>query len=335
MPPSSSSARRDAAATSRPPPGFVALERRMARLLALAVLLVAAARPRRAGRRPCRHAARSGARDGALGRVFGRLRRGRRHRPGAVLATAPTWAAMPASVEKLYTSATALLHYGAEGRLTTSVLADGAAGRDRARSPATSSCAAAATRRSAPRRPPRWRAQLVEAGLMRIDGQVIGDESAFDAFRGPSELPHRVLGRPAQRAVVQPRPHRQAAPVLPGQPGPVRGAGVREGARARGRADHREGPRGHHAGGDDAVLGVELAAGRDDRAPDEPAVGQLHRRDADQGARVRVRHGGLDGRRRRRGAPDACGASASRPRSSTARASRAPTARRRARSCGC
>ena len=28
-------------------------------------------------------------------------------------------------------------------------------------------------------------AQLVEAGLVRIEGQVIGDESAFDAFRGP------------------------------------------------------------------------------------------------------------------------------------------------------
>ena len=91
---------------------------------------------------------------------------------------------VPASVEKLYTSAATLLNYGAEGRLNTSVLATALpdetgtivgdvvlrGGGD----PTFGSAAASALA-----------IQLVEAGLVRIDGQVIGDESAFDAFRGP------------------------------------------------------------------------------------------------------------------------------------------------------
>ena len=52
---------------------------------------------------------------------------------------------MPASVEKLYTTAGALLRYGPEGRLTTQVLATACRTRP-ARSPATSCSAAAATR---------------------------------------------------------------------------------------------------------------------------------------------------------------------------------------------
>ncbi len=90
----------------------------------------------------------------------------------------------PASVEKLYTSATALLKYGAEGRLTTSVLATtlpdetGTIAGDvvlRGGGDPTFNTTAAKALAT----------KLVEAGLTRIEGQVIGDESEFDAFRGP------------------------------------------------------------------------------------------------------------------------------------------------------
>jgi serine-type D-Ala-D-Ala carboxypeptidase/endopeptidase (penicillin-binding protein 4) len=91
---------------------------------------------------------------------------------------------VPASVEKLYTSAAALLNYGAEGRLTTHVLAEAlpdetgtVAGDIVLRGGGDPTFGAVEASALAD--------QLVEAGLVRIDGQVIGDESAFDAFRGP------------------------------------------------------------------------------------------------------------------------------------------------------
>src|SRR3954469_6168102 len=90
---------------------------------------------------------------------------------------------MPASVNKLYTSATALLRYGADGRLTTTVLSNGLpdetgtidgnlvlrGGGD----PTFNTASAAALAK-----------QLVGAGVQRVTGRVIGDESAFDALRG-------------------------------------------------------------------------------------------------------------------------------------------------------
>ncbi len=99
-------------------------------------------------------------------------------------AARPDVARMPASVEKLYTSATALLRYGADGRLTTTVLAPAVpdatgtiagdlvlrGGGD----PTFDSRAAAALAE-----------KLVNGGLLRVAGRVVGDESAFDAFRGP------------------------------------------------------------------------------------------------------------------------------------------------------
>ena len=101
----------------------------MARLLALAVLLVlllptgAQAADLAATQRVlAREMARSGAYSGAYVVDVGTGQTLYSYRADVGRA--------PASVEKLYTSATALLKYGAEGRLTTSVLADGAAGRD-------------------------------------------------------------------------------------------------------------------------------------------------------------------------------------------------------------
>jgi D-alanyl-D-alanine carboxypeptidase/D-alanyl-D-alanine-endopeptidase (penicillin-binding protein 4) len=101
-----------------------------------------------------------------------------------IYAFRPDAGRIPASVEKLYTAAGALLTYGPEGHLTTRVLAEALpdetgtiagdvvlrGGGD----PTFGSTAATALA-----------AQLAEAGLVRIEGRVIGDESAFDAFRGP------------------------------------------------------------------------------------------------------------------------------------------------------
>src|SRR3954451_13069151 len=90
---------------------------------------------------------------------------------------------MPASVNKLYTSATALLRYGADGHLTTSVLsstlpdATGTITGDivlRGGGDPTFNAASATTLAK----------QLAGAGLQTVTGRVIGDESAFDAFRG-------------------------------------------------------------------------------------------------------------------------------------------------------
>src|SRR4051794_30022620 len=99
-------------------------------------------------------------------------------------ASRPDVPRMPASVEKLYTSATALLRYGAEGRLTTTVLAPalpddtGVVSGDLVlQGGGDPTFGAAAAGQLAQR--------LVDGGLVRVEGRVVGDESAFDAFRGP------------------------------------------------------------------------------------------------------------------------------------------------------
>jgi D-alanyl-D-alanine carboxypeptidase/D-alanyl-D-alanine-endopeptidase (penicillin-binding protein 4) len=90
---------------------------------------------------------------------------------------------MPASVNKLYTTAGALLRYGADGHLTTTVLSAGLPDETgtidgnivlRGGGDPTFNTASATTLAK----------QLAQAGLQRIEGRVIGDESAFDAFRG-------------------------------------------------------------------------------------------------------------------------------------------------------
>lgn len=91
---------------------------------------------------------------------------------------------MPASVEKLYTSATAMLLYGPEATLTTSVLANGLPDEAgmitgnlvlRGGGDPTFGTTAAADLAE----------QLAAGGLKEVTGRVVGDESAFDAFRGP------------------------------------------------------------------------------------------------------------------------------------------------------
>ena len=91
---------------------------------------------------------------------------------------------MPASVEKLYTSATALERLGPDGVLTTRALAsvtpdefgaiDGNLYLRGAGDPTFDSTAAG-----------RLAAGLVDAGVTQVTGRVIGDETFFDGLRGP------------------------------------------------------------------------------------------------------------------------------------------------------
>jgi serine-type D-Ala-D-Ala carboxypeptidase/endopeptidase (penicillin-binding protein 4) len=101
-----------------------------------------------------------------------------------VYALRPGWRRLPASVEKLYTSSTALLRFGSQGRLDTTVLGDVAIAGDGTLpgnlylrgggDPTLSDASIAAIA-----------AGLRAHGLRRITGGVIGDASFFDPFRGP------------------------------------------------------------------------------------------------------------------------------------------------------
>ena len=92
---------------------------------------------------------------------------------------------MPASVEKLYTSATALERYGASAVLTTTVLASVAPddlgvvdGNLYLHGGGDPTFDAAAAGRLAD-------AVIAATGLTEVTGRVIGDETAFDGLRGP------------------------------------------------------------------------------------------------------------------------------------------------------
>jgi D-alanyl-D-alanine carboxypeptidase/D-alanyl-D-alanine-endopeptidase (penicillin-binding protein 4) len=96
----------------------------------------------------------------------------------------PTLALAPASNEKLFVTSTALLRFGASGTLSTALrpapgatLADGVLDGDLylvGGGDPTLDDAGLATLAD----------QLAEAGVTKIDGGVIGDESFFDALRG-------------------------------------------------------------------------------------------------------------------------------------------------------
>ena len=142
---------------ARPSDGFRTLERRWpgsslrpVTLLALACALVAAPPAAAAGPEATANALARTMR--AAGAASGALAVDLDSGPHAV-PVRPDTARIPASVEKLYTTSTALLRLGPEETLTTTALGEV---RDRARtarSPATSTCAAAAIRRSARARP--------------------------------------------------------------------------------------------------------------------------------------------------------------------------------------
>ena len=155
----------------------------------------------------------------------------------------------PASVEKLYTSSTALLRLGPDG-------ADpdpGARGRPprrrTGRSTATSTSAGPATRRSGRRRLTALARELVAGGLTAITGRVRGRRVGVRRAPRAAVVGLRDLGlrRPAERAERRPRDDRAAGAVLPGDPGAVRRAGARPRAAARGRRPGRPGPHGRGA----------------------------------------------------------------------------------------
>jgi D-alanyl-D-alanine carboxypeptidase/D-alanyl-D-alanine-endopeptidase (penicillin-binding protein 4) len=104
---------------------------------------------------------------------------------GTVLySSKPDAARVPASVEKLYTTSTALLKLGAEATLETTVLAeqpllpDGVLEGDLyLRGTGDPTLAGPGLEALA--------GELAAAGLVEVTGRVIGDESRFDALRGP------------------------------------------------------------------------------------------------------------------------------------------------------
>jgi serine-type D-Ala-D-Ala carboxypeptidase/endopeptidase (penicillin-binding protein 4) len=109
--------------------------------------------------------------------------------------TAPTAPRMPASVEKLYTTATALLQFGANGTLTTSVRGSGTmdptgvwhgtlylrGGGD----PTFGSASFDRFAYGAGATMQRLVANLIrQTGITGVQGQIAGDESYFDSVRG-------------------------------------------------------------------------------------------------------------------------------------------------------
>ncbi len=197
---------------------------------------------------------------------------------------------MPASVNKLYTSATALLRYGADGHLTTSVLSatlpdetGTITGNVVIRGGGDPMFNTASTTALAK--------QLAGAGLQRITGRVIGDESAFDAFRGVPASGYRLTNEVGPLSALAFNHGRtgKSAPYYQASPAKFTADAFEKALEKRGREDHRLRPRGPHAGGDDPAERVRVPADRLDRQGDEPAERQLHRRDADQGPRRAVR----------------------------------------------
>jgi serine-type D-Ala-D-Ala carboxypeptidase/endopeptidase (penicillin-binding protein 4) len=90
----------------------------------------------------------------------------------------------PASVEKLYTTATALRRLGADGRLVTQVSAD-VLPDFRGRVLGNVYLRGAGDPTFGPVDVDRLADQVESAGVLTITGRVVGDESAFDALRGP------------------------------------------------------------------------------------------------------------------------------------------------------
>ena len=156
---------------------------------------------------------------------------------------------IPASVEKLYTTAAALQSFGPQGTIPTDVL--GAAAVD----PATGVLTGNLYLRG--NGDPSFNAKgaglladiLIERTGAHRDRRARGRRR--DGLRRPARtalggLPHLLLRRAAERADLQPRLHRQAPAAVPGQPAAVRGQGLhgraaparRDGAPQRARRRH-------------------------------------------------------------------------------------------------
>src|SRR5215210_3700497 len=108
-----------------------------------------------------------------------------------IYARRPGTPRLPASVEKLYTSATALRRLGASARLGTTVLADAApdaggtiAGNVYLRGGGDPTFDSLDLDRLA--------RQVADAGVVSIAGQVVGDETGFDRRRGVPSSGYRL-----------------------------------------------------------------------------------------------------------------------------------------------
>jgi serine-type D-Ala-D-Ala carboxypeptidase/endopeptidase (penicillin-binding protein 4) len=160
-----------------------------------------------------------------------------------IYARRPAVPRMPASVQKLYTSATTLRRLGATGRLTTSVLAQtepdavGIVNGDLyLRGGGDPTFDVLDSNRLAQ--------QVADAGIVGVTGRVIGDESAFDTRRGVPSSGFRLTsevgplsaltfnrGRTGKRAPFwQDRPANFAATIFSKQ---LRGLGVDVARKAR------------------------------------------------------------------------------------------------------
>ncbi len=104
-------------------------------------------------------------------------------RTGATLFTSrATTPRIPASVEKLLTTSTALTRFGPDGRLTTNVFATAAVDADRRT--AGDLVLAGGGDPTLDRAGIDALAHAIAVRVRRVDGSVIGDESRFDARRG-------------------------------------------------------------------------------------------------------------------------------------------------------
>ena len=256
---------------------------------------------------------------------------------------------IPASVEKLYTTSTALLRFGPQATLDTTVLGDGELDDAgvwrgdlylRGSGDPTFGSAAFARRAYGLSTSVGTLAQRVaDAGVMRVTGRVYGDESWLDRLRGgPASgfaldydiggplgglLFNRGLAR-EDGSALQTMPAKFAATQLTNE---LRRIGVRVAAQRRRRHRRRRTPTSSPSVASPTIatlIRLTLAAVR------QPAG-----RDAAEERRRALRHGRLDDRRRRGRAQHRRAAGASRRGSPTAPASRARTGPRRARSSRC
>jgi D-alanyl-D-alanine carboxypeptidase/D-alanyl-D-alanine-endopeptidase (penicillin-binding protein 4) len=98
----------------------------------------------------------------------------------------------PASVEKLYTTSTALLRFGAEARLHTSVVASGALDPEGVWRGDLYLRGAGDPTLGQPQIDALAQTIAAQSGIRRVAGSVLGDESVFDTLRGSSRTGYAV-----------------------------------------------------------------------------------------------------------------------------------------------
>ncbi len=257
---------------------------------------------------------------------------------------------LPASVEKLYTTSTALLRFGPNGTLATRVLAAGTldrhhgfhgilwlkGGGDPTFGSASFDQSAYGTGATI--------GQLADnlirnTQIKSIQGRIVGDdhvlrlESRHSGDRQPAR-PDRCRGA-ARWARLRPRLRQLSGHGRAAAAGAVRDPAVRRRAPGAWRQDRLEHRCLHGSGAEECPVARHRALpfDRDADPTYQHAVGQLLRGDAAEGSRREVRRGRDDGRGRRGGPIGARGRVRASTRSSmTAPGSRARTTRARSRS---